>query len=249
VPRPTGAAAAELDRRIAEVGKRNRRAGHDTTVRIRHQKPQKRITPKERERQLAERAAGMGYQGWKPREKTCRREACAKTFLPTAPAQAYCTPECRDLAEREQRASASEQRSARRERRERPSDEEAATRICRLDGCEVEFTPTSNRQAYCTPEHSDEARAKQKRRSYERSKGPVVGQDTAEAIAEIERLEKRLAGKLKVLPELQREYLVLLWTRVNRDPACPAHVYDRLERVLDLPAAEGSTIPAPDAAS
>lgn len=239
MPRPTGAAAAEMDRKIAELGASARRPGHDTTVRVRHQEPQRRRTKK----QLAQEEETPQYPGWVPREKECRRDGCSEIFLPSAPAQAYHSAECRDEAVRGQRRI-----TDKRKRRKRKEREEAArggkpvTRECALEGCEEEFVPEHSRSSYHSPECRAEALRKQKRRSAHRV--PEPSPDTQQAIAEIDALEQRMGGRL---PELGRDYLILLWQRVQSDPACPPHVFDRLERLLGLPAEGGSTMQPVDA--
>lgn len=224
-----------MNARIAALAERNRRAGHDPTVRVRHVKPEPRTTPKKRRR--APSVADTGYPGWTPTERECRRDGCDVMFVPSMPSQAYHSIECRDEAVRAQRRVTDK---GKRERRAKRLEEARGprTRVCALDGCDVEFEPPYPRSLYCSPEHSDEARLRSRRRSQSRI---AVSPDTRRVIEEIERLERELGGRL---PELARDYLVLLWKKVNEDPDCPPHVYDRLEHMLGLPPARGSTIAA-----
>lgn len=227
-----------MNARIAEVAARNRRAGHNNKVHVRHVKPEPRTTAKKRRR--APSAAATGYPGWTPSERECRREGCTVVFMPGMPSQAYCSTECRDEATRAQRRVTDKGKRERRHKRLAEARGGPRVRVCALPGCGKEFEPPYPRSLYCSPEHTDAARRKSRRRSEQR---PTVSADTRRVIEEIERLERELGGRL---PDLARDYLVFLWKRVNEDPDCPAHVYDRLERLLGLPAVPASTI-APDA--
>lgn len=234
-----------MDAKIAALGARTRRPGHDTTVRVRHQKPQQRLTKKQLAAREREREQVPQYPGWVPSEKECRREECTNTFLPAAPAQAYCCTDCRDEAVRGQRRITDKRkREKRKQRRQVERGDWQTPRECGLDNCTVRFVPEHPKSRYCSPEHRDEALRSQKARSARRHYRPAVSPDTQQVIAEIDALEERMGERL---PELGRDYLVILWQRVNSDPACPQHIYDRLERLLGLPAEGGSTMQPVDA--
>lgn len=233
MPRPTGAGERDMNERIAKLAERNRREGYTSEVKVRHVKPEPRPRAK---RRRAPSVADTGYPGWTPTERECRREGCDVRFVPSMPSQAYHSIECRNEAVRAQRRRTDKGKRERRKVRVEEARGGARTRTCALGGCEVEFEPPFPRSLYCSPEHSQEARLKSRRRSERRL---TVSAETSRVIDEIDRLERSLNGRL---PELGRDYLVLLWQKVNKDPECPPHVYDRLERLLGLPAADGSTI-------
>lgn len=222
-----------MNERIAALGARERaaRPDFDNTVHVRHVDPE----PRRRGREKAPQ-----YPGWRPSERVCRREDCADTFLPEHPAQAYCTAECQRLVDRGKRrvSEAVYREKKRRERRAGPS-----IRVCALEGCGVEFEPDQPRTRYHSEECKREAQREQKRASAKRKTRPAP--ITEEAIAEIKALERRCRDS--GLNAMQTEYLVLLWKQVNEDPACPSHVYERLERLLGL-TGETSTMPTADAA-
>jgi hypothetical protein len=187
------------------------------------------------------------YPGWVPKEKECRREGCSITFMPKAPAAAYCSIACRDEAVRGQRRVTDKTKRARRKQIELAEREgRPLTRTCALEGCDVEFVPEHPRSAYCSVEHRNESTQILKARSRARKQGktpPLMPTSaTKQAVELIDAAARATPGEAS--PEAQ-DYIAHLWKRVNEDPDCPPHVYDRLERLLGV-TPEGSTMPRAD---
>lgn len=166
-------------------------------------------------------------------------------FLPPAPAAAYCSAECRDEATRAQRRETDKgKRKRRREREEAERDGKPVTRTCALEGCDAEFVPATPRSSYCSTEHRAEATRIIKARNRARARGEIPPamptSATQQAVALIERADEATGGEPVGLESA--EYIAHLWKRVNEDPDCPPHIYDRLERLLGL-TSNRSTIP------
>lgn len=221
--------------RAEALGARERKAhpsAYDPTVRTFHVKPLGKLTKE----QQAAREAVPKYPGWTPRVKTCRLESCGERFMPTAPAQAYHTPECKLIAERAQRRVTDVGKRDRRRKRLEAKLGEPVTaagrpvaRVCALPGCDVEFTPTHPRSAYCSPEHNRENKKRLKRESARRARGsePSSGEPTSASREVIKAIEG--------LPEATpAAYIARLWQLVNQDPNVDDAIYDRLERLLGL---------------
>jgi hypothetical protein len=199
-----------------------RREGYDPTLVVRHQPPEPR-RDKEKERPPE-------YPGWRPREKQCRH--CEEPFMPNAPAQAYCSPACHAIAGRAQRRITDKGKRERRKARELAArNGKPRTRTCRLPGCDKEFVPPFPRSAYCSQKCKAEA-LRLSNNAYQRRRHRRPSEQTQEAMLELEELEGRLHGA--ELDPLQREYVVMLWRRINEDINAPEFVYSRLEMILGL---------------
>lgn len=221
MPRPTGKGARELDEKIAALVQRARRPGYDGTVRVSHIDPQPRLTPAKRPK--LERERQPPFPGWTARPKECSREGCGEAFVPVSPAQLYCGQDCRTLVIRERETSRKrESRAFEKSKREG----KRLVRVCALEGCEREFEPQHPRTIYC----SSECRSKATKIIRARSRGRPVPK-TRQVMELIGRLEAALEGATIETSE-GTEYVVLLWTNVNRDPNTPAKVYEQLERML-----------------
>lgn len=236
MPRPTGKGAAELDDAIANglaSGKLKPRAGHNAAVRVRRVKP----SPRSKSAKPA-----SGYAGLQSVEKECRRDGCDVVFMPTAPAAAYCSLDCRDEAIRAQRRRTDRgKRKRARERQQRGAG--PIKRTCALDGCDREFVPEHPRSSYCSQDHRNEATQIIKARARARERGeepaPMVTSATRQAIDQINAAATATGDGPVALDAA--EYIGHLWNRVQEDPDCPQHVFDRLERLLGV-TDDGSTI-------
>jgi hypothetical protein len=87
------------------------------------------------------------------------------------------------------------------------------------------------RRAYCSQKCKAEA-LRLSNNAYQRRRFKRPSEQTQEAMLELEELEGRLDGA--ELDPLQREYVVMLWRRINEDINAPEFVYSRLEMILGL---------------
>lgn len=184
------------------------------------------------------------YPGFDTSEKVCRRDGCDVVFRPTAPAAAYCSEDCKAEATRSQRRVTDKGKRERRRQRQ-ATNGGPVKRMCALEGCDREFVPEHPRSSYCSPEHRVEATRIIKERNRAKARGeeprPMPTSATQQAISQIDAAFDATGGEPVGLS--RAEYVTHLWKRVNEDPDCPPHVYDRLERLLGVTTDEGSTMP------
>jgi hypothetical protein len=216
VPRPTGKGERELNERVQALVARTPRR-HSSEVVVRHVAPAPRAVPEPED----------PYPGWIATPKQCRREGCGKTFMPKAPSQAYCGKFCLDEATR-----AGRRRTDKAWRAKRAAQRGPLQRTCALPGCNNIFHPPAARSAYCCAEHRAEATRRIKHRSSNGNGNGKPTSATAAAVIQIEAADRAMNGQ--PVPAMAREYIASLWKRVNEDPNCPEHCFDRLERLLGL---------------
>lgn len=184
------------------------------------------------------------YPGFSTAEKVCRRDGCDKRFKPTAPADAYCSEDCKGEAIRAQRRRTDKGKRERARKRQKANGG-PITRKCALEGCDREFKPETPRASYCSSAHRAEATRIIKARNRAKARGEKLPEmptsATQQAIQQIDAAFEATGGEEVGLSTA--EYVTHLWKRVNEDPDCPPHVYDRLERLLGVPPDEASTMP------